>query len=316
MSGSRNDKRRRPSWLALAAMICTVAPVSVSGQGALEDSVDALFAQWNDAASPGVALGIVHRGRAVYRQGYGMANLEQGVPITPATVFDIASVSKQFCAFAILLLADDGHLSLDDDIRIHLQDMPDFGITIRHLVHHTSGLRDWPGTLAIGGYSMEDVISFEEILTMARHQQALNFSPGTAYSYSNTGYNLLAEIVSRRSGQTFRAYTDAAIFRPLGMVHTHFRDDYEEIVPNRAYAYAPSETGYSRIGNNLTVLGSSSLFSSVDDLARWTISLSERRLGSGAVHEQMSERGVLNTGDQIAYAFGQPMFTILFHNRL
>lgn len=305
MSGSIGARYSCSQLLVLAALLCVAAPGTVYGQEALEESVDALFTSWDKPFSPGAAVGIVHEGRAVYRKGYGLASLEHGIAITPSTAFDIASVSKQFCAFAIALLASEGAIDLEDDIRSLLPEMPDFGITIRHLVHHTSGLRDWPGTLAAAGYDMEDVISFDEILAMARAQQALNFSPGEEYSYSNTGYNLLAEIVARRTGKSFRAYTDEAIFKPLGMHRSHFRSHHEEVVPNRAYAYAPSEAGYRRVGNNLVARGSSSLFSSVDDLVRWTVSLSERRLGGPAPHELMALQGVLNSGEAIPYAFGQ-----------
>ncbi len=305
MSGSKGDRSSCWPTVVLAGLLCVAAPGAVLGQQTLEERVDALFASWDNASSPGAAVGIVHQGRDVYRNGYGMASLEHGIPISPATVFDIASVSKQFCAFAVALLVSEGHLALDDDIRSHLPEMPDFGIKIRHLVHHTSGLRDWPGTLAAAGYDMEDVISFDEILAMARAQQTLNFRPGEEYSYSNTGYNLLAEIVARRTGKSFQTYTDEAIFKPLGMFRSRFRSHHEEVVPNRAYAYAPSETGYRRVGNNLVARGSSSLFSSVDDLVRWTTGLSERRLGGRAAHELMAARGVLNSGEAIPYAFGQ-----------
>ena len=305
MSGSKGARYSFSKFLVLVSLLCATDPGGVLGQETLEEGVDALFASWDNSSSPGAAVGIVHEGRAAYRKGYGMASLEHGIATSPSTAFDIASVSKQFCAFAIALLASEGALNLDDDIRSHLPEMPDFGITIRHLVHHTSGLRDWPGTLAAAGYDMEDVISFDEILAMARAQQTLNFRPGEEYSYSNTGYNLLAEIVARRTGKSFRAYTDETIFKPLGMLRSHFRSHHEEVVPNRAYAYAPSEDGYRRVGNNLVARGSSSLFSSVDDLVRWTISLGERRLGGPAPHELMTMRGVLKSGEAIPYAFGQ-----------
>ena len=273
--------------------------------------VDALFEAWNKPGSPGAALAVVREGEAIYKRGYGMANLDYDIPITSATVFDIASVSKQFCAFAIAMLAEQGKLSLDDDVRRHLPELPDFGktITLRHLVHHTSGLRDWPGTLAMGGWRMEDVISFEQILTMARHQKTLNFEPGAEYSYSNTGYNLLAEVVARVTGQSFRAWTDAHLFKPLGMIHTHFHDDHEEVVKNRAYAYSPSGDGFRRVGNGLTALGSSSLFTSVDDLVKWVQNFRNKRVGGEAAATQVHQQGVLNDGETISYAFGQNIRT-------
>ncbi|MFB3041914.1 MAG: serine hydrolase domain-containing protein, partial [Candidatus Poribacteria bacterium] len=181
---------------------------------ALETRVDRLFAEWNKPDSPGAALAIIKDGVIAYKCGYGMANLEYDIPITPSTIFDIASVSKQFAGFAIATLFHGGKLSLDDDIRKYLPDLPDFGntITIRHLVHHTSGLRDWVQSMVIAGIQMDDVISFKHILKMARHQKELNFQPGEEYLYSNTGYNLLVEIVETITGSSFREWTDAHIF--------------------------------------------------------------------------------------------------------
>ena len=256
---------------------------------------------------PGAALAVTRDGEIVYKRGYGMANLEYDIPITTTTIFDLASVSKQFAAFAITTLSHDGKLSLDDDIRTYLPDVPDFGdtITIRHLLHHTSGLRDWVQSLVIAGVAMEDVISFKHILKMARHQKALNFEPGTAYSYSNTGYNLLAEIVERVTGNSFREWTDANIFKPLAMTDTHFHDDHQMILKNRAYSYQAVENGgFKHAVNNTTALGSSSLYSTVEDLAKWILNFDNTQIGEQTVIEQMHQRGVLNNGEQISYAFG------------
>ena len=273
----------------------------------LEAKVDQLFAEWDNPDSPGAALAVTRDGEIIYKRGYGMANLEYDIPITPTTIFDIASVSKQFAAFAITTLSHDGKLSLDDDIRTYLPDVPDFGdtITIRHLLHHTSGLRDWVQSLVIAGVAMEDVISFKHILKMARHQKALNFEPGTAYSYSNTGYNLLAEIVERVTGDSFREWTDANIFKPLAMTDTHFHDDHQMILKNRAYSYQAVENGgFKHAVNNTTALGSSSLYSTVEDLAKWILNFDDTQIGEQTVIEQMHQRGVLNNGEQISYAFG------------
>lgn len=269
--------------------------------------VDALFAEWDRLDSPGAAVAVVRNGSVLYRNGYGAANLEHRVPITPATVFDIASVSKQFAGMAVAMLVGQGAISLDDDVRTYLPEVPRFGgrtITVDHLVHHTSGLRDWPGTLAVGGWRMDDVIAFDQILTMAWHQDDLNFDPGAEYLYSNTGYNLLAELVRRVTGQSFRAWTDANIFHPLGMTRTHFHDDHTEVVRNRAYAYSHVDGAYRALPNGLTALGSSSLFSTVDDLARWIMNFDTPVVGGHAAVDRLRQRGVLNGGDTIAYAFG------------
>lgn len=276
----------------------------------LSRQVDELFKQWQSVDSPGAAVLVIQDGRTVHSRGYGMANLEHGVPNRPDTVFDIASVSKQFAGMAIALLEKDGRLSLDDDVRKHISEVPDFGsrITLRHLVHHTSGIRDWPGTLAIGGWSFEDVVSFPQILRMAFHQRALNFTPGEAYTYSNTGYNLLAEVVARVSGKSFRQFCDERIFTPLGMRQTHFHDDHAEVVVNRAESYRPGAAGRFRHAvSNLTALGSSSLFTTIEDLAKWIENLHATSpvVGGRAVVDRMHERGRLNSGTAIAYAFGQ-----------
>ena len=271
----------------------------------LEAKVNQLFGDWDRSDSPGAALAVVKDGSVIYKRGYGSANLEYDIPITPTTVFDIASVSKQFTGMCIAMLVNQGKISLDDDIHKYLPEVSDFGktITIRHLVHHTSGIRDWVQSLAIAGWRMDDVITFEHIMKMVRHQKKLNHDPGEEYIYSNTNYNLLAEIVMRLSGQTFREYTDANIFKPLSMTNTHFHDDHEMIVKNRAYSYHKNDE--FKIGvNNLMALGSSSLHSTVEDLAKWIINFDEKKIGGAAVIEQIRQQGVLNNGETISYAFG------------
>jgi CubicO group peptidase (beta-lactamase class C family) len=273
-------------------------------------AVDEMFRPWHSPDSPGAAVLVIDDGRVVHARGYGMANLEHGVPIRPDTVFDIASVSKQFAAMSIALLEADGRLSLDDDVRRYIPELADFGqrITIRHLVHHTSGLRDWPNSLSMGGWSYEDVMSFSQILRMAFHQRELNFPPGEAYSYSNTGYNLLAEIVTRVSGRPFPRFSDERIFQPLGMRLTHFHDDHGAVVVNRAESYRPGGDGTWRHAvSNLTALGSSSLFTTIEDLAKWVANLHSPNpaVGSPALIARLHERGKLNDGETIAYAFGQ-----------
>ena len=316
---------RPATALRLFAVVLVVSPMLIgqaqfgamtpAGQAAtssteLSRKVDDLFKQWHSPDSPGAAVLVVRDGRIEHAKGYGMANLEHGVPIRPDTVFDIASVSKQFAAMAIALLEADGKISLDDDVKRHLPELPDFAhrITLRHLVHHTSGIRDWPGTMSIGGWSYEDVMSFGQILRMAFHQRELNFTPGDAYAYSNTGYNLLAEIVARTSGKSFRQFCDERIFQPLRMTRTHFHDDHGEIVVNRAESYRPPLDGRHRHAvSNLTALGSSSLFTTIEDLAKWIDNFHSAKpmVGNPALVARLHERGRLNSGEQITYAFGQ-----------
>ena len=269
--------------------------------------VDELFAEFDRPDSPGAAVLVVRDQEVVYRNGFGQANLEHGVPITPATVFDIASLSKQFTGMSVAMLVEAGRIDLDADVRTYLPDLPDFGqtVTVDHLVHHTSGLRDWPGTLAVAGWRMGDVISFGQILNMARHQRDLNFAPGAEYSYSNTGYNILAALVAEASGRSFREWTEANIFGPLGMADTHFHDDHAEVAANGARGYLRAGDDFRYVANGLTAMGSSSLHTTVDDLAKWMMNFDDGRVGGTAVIRRMEQPGVLNDGRRIAYAFGQ-----------
>ena len=272
-----------------------------------EKIVDIIFNRYIEKNSPGAAVAVAKNGSIIFRNGYGMANLEYDIPVTPRTIFHVASVSKQFTAFSIAMLADQGKLSLDDDIHKYLPEVPDFGkkITIWHLIHHISGLRDQWELLAMAGWRLDDVITKEHILKMVKHQQDLNFNPGDEYLYCNTGYTLLAEIVERVSGMSFREFTQLNIFKPLGMTLTHFHDDHEMVVKNRAYSYEPGK------GNNYKIsvlsyanVGATSLFTTVEDLVKWNQNLDDGRIGGTDVIKQMHERGILNNGSQLDYAFG------------
>lgn len=270
-------------------------------------AVDALFSRYTRDSTPGLAVSVVKDGRMIFARGYGMADLEHRIPITPSTVFDVASVSKQFAGLAIAMLVEEGKVRLDDDVHRYIPELPDFGhpITINHLLHHTSGLRDWPGTLAVAGWRFDDVISFDQILRMAMHQHSLNFVPGAEYTYSNTGYNLLAEVVQRVTGTSFREWTQAHLFAPLGMKRSVFRDDHTMVIRDRALGYSPAPRGtWSATTNNLTALGSSSLMSTVEDLARWVINFDSARVGGKSAMAMTRTRGILNDGSTIPYAFG------------
>jgi CubicO group peptidase (beta-lactamase class C family) len=268
--------------------------------------VDRLFTEWAKSDSPGCSLAIMIDGEIVYKQGYGMANLEYHIPITPSTIFHVASVSKQFAAMAIALLQKEGKLSADDDIRKYLPEMHDFGdtITIRHLVQHTSGLRDQWELLIAAGWRMEDVITSQDMLDLIFQQRELNFKPGAEYVYSNTGYTLMAEIVKRVSGKSLRAFCDEYIFKPLGMNDTHFHDDHQEIVPNRAYSYYPHNGGFKHSHLLYATAGATSLFTTVEDLMRWQRNFLDPVVGGWDVLAVMQTPGVLNGGEKIEYAFG------------
>jgi len=233
--------------------------------------VNSLFENWDKTQSPGCVVGIVRNDTLIFANGYGMANLEYSVPNSPETVYHLASVSKQFTAYAIILLAQQGKLSIDDDIRKYLPWFPNLKqkITIRNLLNHTSGIRDQWQLLSIAGTRLDDVITQEQIIKILSKQQELNFNPGDAFSYSNSGYTLLAEIVKSVSGQSLRRFTDSAIFKPLGMTNTHFHDDYTEIEKNRSYSYdRKGSFGFKNSILSYSTAGPTSLFSNVPDLSK------------------------------------------------
>ncbi|MEJ7559295.1 MAG: serine hydrolase [Pedobacter sp.] len=271
------------------------------------EKVDEIFTEWTNTYSPGAAIAVVKDGKVLYKKGYGMANLEYLIPITPSTVFHIASVSKQFTVFAILLLEKEGKLSIDDDIRKYIPEVPDFGktITLRQLASHTSGLRDQWDLLRMAGWRMDDVITKGHILRMVSRQKELNFNPGDEFLYCNTGFTLLAEVVSRVSGKTFAEYTKSNIFNPLQMSSTLFYDDHEKIVKNRAYSYRPDNSGYKKSNLNFANVGATSLFTTAEDLSKWALNFSSLKIGSQAIITKMNSKAVLNNGNTIDYALGQ-----------
>jgi CubicO group peptidase (beta-lactamase class C family) len=236
-----------------------------------------------------------------------MANLEYAVPITSSTIFHVASISKQFTAFAINLLALEGKLSLDDELHTHFPEFGDFGkpITLRHLRHHTSGLRDQWDLLQLAGWRMEDVITEQDILDLAWKQRELNFAPGDKHLYCNTGYTLLAVIVKRVTGQSLREFAHERIFAPLGMTNTHFHDDHRMIVPNRAYSYAPREAGgFEHRVLSFSNVGTTSLFTTVEDLAKWDKNFYTQGVGGPEAIDLLQQRGRLNDGATLDYAAG------------
>lgn len=309
--------RRLMTAASLAMLLTTLAsgapqsaPVAGQVPGAapsLEAQVDALFAPWNSLNTPGAAVSVIKDGIVVYRKGFGCAQLEYGIPITPSTVFHVASVSKQFTAMAITMLEAAGRLSADDDIRKYLPEMHDFGtkITIRNLLNHTSGIRDQWELLILSGWRMDDVITQGHIMDRLRRQKELNFPPGSRFLYSNSGFTLLAEIVARVSGKPFTDWTKETIFDPLGMTSTHFHLDHTEIVRNRAYSYSGSpEPGYRLAPLNYANVGATSLFTTVEDMANWLRNFEDKRLGGAAVWDKMLTKGVLSDGTEIDYARG------------
>lgn len=296
------------SFIMKKILAFLLLPACLFGQ-TLPDStikkIDSVFRAF-DSTSPGYAVAIMQKGEVIFQKGYGMANLEYAAPITPNTIFHIASESKQYVAFCMLLLEKEGKLSIDDDIRKYLDYVPDFGykITIRHLIHHTSGLRDQWQLLANAGWQLDDVITQEHVIKLVSKQKALNAIPGEEFNYCNTGYTLMAEIVKKVSGLTLRQYCDKNIFQPLGMKDTHFHDNYQELVPGRAYSYI--QTGakkYVHAVLSYSIVGATSLFTTVSDELKWVHNYETGQVGGKELIEKMYQTGVLNDGRKLDYAF-------------
>lgn len=257
--------------------------------------------------TPGVAIAVQRDGELILDKGYGYADLEQNARITPQTIFHIASVSKQFTAFAIATLADQGKINLDDDIRKYLPELHDFGtpITIRQLAHHTSGLRDQWSLLTMAGWRMDDVITMPQIMRLVSRQTELNFKPGDEHVYCNTGFTLMGEIVKRVTHESFADWSKKNIFDPLGMKNTLFYDDHERVVENRAYSYHRGPNGYKKSVLSYANAGATSLFTTVEDLSLWAQNFEKVKVGNPNIMKIMESRYVLNNGDTIDYAFGQ-----------
>ncbi len=270
-------------------------------------AIDQIFSGFDEINKPGAAVAVVKGDSIIFKKGYGSANLEYELPVSPSSVFHIASVSKQFTVFAVLLLEQEGKLSFDDDIRKHIPEVPDFGttITLRHLASHTSGMRDQWDLLNMAGWRMDDVITKDHILNLVAHQKELNFQPGEEYTYCNTGFTLLAEVVARVSGESFSTFTGNRIFRPLNMNHTIFYDDHERIVKNRAYSYKLEGDNYKKSRLNFANAGATSLFTTVEDLALWSMNFANPKVGNNAMIDQMNTLAVLNNGETFGGAYGQ-----------
>ncbi len=315
---SRTTERivSRTATIAAALATATLAACAPAGDDATPPTgdpailarIDAVFADYASPDGPGCSLGVIRDGRLVHATGYGAANLDHGIANGPATVFRTGSVSKQFTAAAIALLAIRGELDLDAPVQRHIPEFPDYADppTIRHLVHHTSGVRDYIVLMALAGNRNEDFYTNQEVLDAINRQRELNFTPGAEYLYSNAGYFLLGEIVARISGQSLRQFARDEFFVPLGMTHTHFHDDHNEIVPGRATGYAPTGGGDGfRINvTTLDMVGDGGIFTSVEDWVAWDRNLTAGTVGGDAWLELMHTRGVLNSGDTIPYAFG------------
>ena len=289
----------------LTMMLCSLATggIAQAPQERIERTIDSLFAEY--ANTPGAAVAVVRNGEIGFLKGYGVANLEYETPITPRTVFNIASVSKQFTAFAIYLLERRGRLSLDDDIRKYVPELPDHGapIRIRHLLAHTSGLRDQAGLLALAGWQPGDVATTEQIIRLMSRQKALNFRTGTAFGYSNTGYTLLAEAVARITGMSFSQFTRINIFEPLGMRSTVFYDDFHKVLDrNRAYSYERVNGEFVKRELNYSNPGSSDLMTTVEDLTRWVRNFDHPVVGDARLISDFNRISTLDSGAPVIWS--------------
>ena len=271
------------------------------------ERIDEIFARFDDTRSPGCAVGVIQGGELAFARGYGMANLEHGVSLTPRSIFRTGSVAKQFTAATVALLALDGVIDLDADVRTYVPELPDFGtpVTVRHLIHHTSGYRDYLALMRLAGKRSDDFYDDAELLAMLSRQEELNFAPGAEYLYSNSGYFLLSQIVVRATGRSLGEVAGERIFRPLGMYESHFHADHRRVVPGRATGYAPiSDGGYRVSQTTLPMIGDGGVFTSVEEIAHWVANLMEPTVGGPAFQRLTRTRGVLNDGDTLSYAFG------------
>ncbi len=301
--------KRKPLLLPLLSIL-GLLQMGCTETSKIDQQVDAVFAHMDSTTTPGCACSVTREGNIIYENGFGIANFEYGIEITPTSIFHVASVSKHFTAMAIELLVNEGKISWDDDIRKYVPEVPDFGttITLRQLVHHVSGIRDQWNLLYRAGWRWEaDVVTQKDVLDITSRQTALNFQPEERYLYSNTGFTLLAVVVERITDKTLREFCEDRIFKPLGMSDTHFHDDHEMIVPNRAWGYASDDNGY--LGYRISipdfdVVGATSLFTTVRDLAIWDKNFYTKQVGGDEAFSRFYDQIILKNGDTLNYMHG------------
>lgn len=305
----------------LAAGVGASAPRGQSLDPALIASIDQMFARWDSPASPGFAVGVVRNGRLIFAKGYGMAHLEHAVPLAADSPFYIASMSKQFTAACALLLADQGRLNLDDPVARYVPELRATGpasrpLTIRDLIHHTGGVREWSSLALFAGQDdrFEQRLNNADLLRMLARQTSLEFVPGSRYRYSSGGYLVLTIVIERVSGRPLPEFADEAFFRPLGMTGTVFEDNYAAIVPGRVESYRPVGGGrYERILKHFDVYGDGGMITTLADLARWDVALRTDRVGTPGLAQRLLTRGRLDDGTDVDYAFGLNVYTYRGH---
>ena len=301
--------------LAAVASLATATSAQIPDKDKVVAGADRAFEKITKAyvtPGPGCAAAVSLNGETIFEKAFGLAEMEHNVPNTPQTIFESGSVAKQFTAAAIVLLQQVGKLSLDDPVKKYISELPDYGapLTIRHLLNHTSGIRDWGSVMSLTGAGRGDrVITQDLALDVIVHQRALDFKPGAEYSYSNSGYNLLAIIVERVSKQKFPEFLTERLFKPLGMNHSSIRDDYQRIVPGRAQAYSRQGAGPWRLNMPfMNVYGNGGMLTTVGDWMKWNAMLESKSLGAPLV-DSLETRGVLNDGRKIIYALGLEVST-------
>jgi len=282
--------------------------VTALGADPTAQKVDHLFAAFDKAGSPGCSVGVIRNGSFVYKKSFGYASLELRVPLTPESVFYVGSVSKQFTAASVVLAAEQGYLFLDEDVRKYIPELPDYGhrVTLRQMLHQTSGFRDFFDLIALSGGNPAQIGSSADILKVIIRQKGLNNFPGAEWNYSNSNYFLLAEVVQRATKKSLARFAAENIFQPLGMNHTLFFDDNTLVVSNRVAAYDPGKNGKFLVDWSTTydLVGGGGLMSTVDDLLLWDRNFLVNKLGKGTLVQQLQGHGVLNNGNQINYAMG------------
>ncbi len=270
-------------------------------------AVDAIFSSYTKPGSPGCSLGVMENGKMIYAKGYGLADLEWNIPNSPSTVFDIGSTSKQFTAASIVLLEEQGKLSLDDNIAKYLPEMPAYAqdISIRELLYHTSGIRDYLTLMQLAGVNFDGVTTDDDALSLIARQKALNFTPGSEFLYSNSGFFLLSIIVKHVTGKNLAEFEQKNIFDPLDMKHTLVLDNHTRIIPRRATGYAPKkEGGFQRDMSGFEQTGDGAVQTTVEDLLRWDDNFCHPTIGGERMIHELLTPGVLNSGKKIDYALG------------
>jgi CubicO group peptidase (beta-lactamase class C family) len=277
------------------------------GQIKESQAIDSIFTEWNKTDVPGCALGIIREGKLIYAKGYGMANMEYDIPNAASSVFRIGSTSKQFTAASIVLLAEKDKLTLDDNLKSLFPDFPEYAkkITIRHLLNHTSGIRDYLQISYLKGLGDDDYYTDDNVMKWLINQTDLNFAPGEEYLYSNSGYWLLGQIVKKVAGMNMAEFAKKEIFEPLKMDNTHFHNDHTHIVKNRASGYIPGNNETYKISmTTLDMIGDGGIFTTINDIKKWDDAYYESTVLSREFWSVMTQQGVLNNGQVIDYASG------------